>query len=89
VATVLGERPLPAGDAPVTLAVQARGQDYVLLAGVGEEPPTPVATADGRTLDSVSAGGFLGVWLGLVATSNGAPSDGVVAVERFEYQPSA
>ncbi len=89
VATVLGERHLPDGDDPVTLAVRARGQDYLLLAGVGDEAPTPVATADGRTLDSVSAGGFLGVWLGLVATSNGAPSDSVVTVERFEYQPSA
>jgi alpha-N-arabinofuranosidase len=87
--TVLGERPLPDGDDPVTLAVQARGQDYVLLAGAGDEPLAPVATADGRTLDSVAAGGFLGVWLGLIATSDGAPSATVVTVDRFEYEPTA
>lgn len=86
-ATVLAERPLPDGDDPVTLAVQAHGQDYALLAAVGDEPLTKLAVADGRTLDSVAAGGFLGVWLGLIATSNGTPSDSVVTVERFEYQP--
>lgn len=88
VATVLGERPLPDGDAPVTLSVRARGQDYALLVAVGDEPPATLATADGRTLDSVATGGFLGLWLGLVATSNGAPSATVAVVERFEYQPS-
>lgn len=87
VATVLGERPLPGGDVPVTLAVRARGQDYALLVAVGDEPPATLATADGRTLDSGATGGFLGLWLGLVATSNGMPSATVAVVERFEYHP--
>ncbi|MFI6425558.1 glycoside hydrolase family 43 protein [Promicromonospora sp. NPDC050880] len=92
VATVLGERALPDGTdgpEPVTLVLQVRGQDYGLLAASGDDPPALLAVADGRTLDSVSAGGFLGLWLGVVATSNGAPSSSVATVERFEYEPSA
>ena len=44
-----------------------------------------VAVADGRTLDSVATGGFLGLWIGVHATSNGAPTGTVAHVERFEY----
>ena len=48
-----------------------------------------VATVDGRTLDSAAAGGFLGLWLGVHATSEGRPSASVVRVERFVYEPVA
>jgi len=76
-------------DAPVTLTVSARGQDYALLAGaVGAEPAT-VAVADGRVLDSVATGGFLGLWIGVYATSNGRPTATIAHVERFEYLPAA
>lgn len=83
---VVGERALP-GDEPVTVVVSARGQDYALLAGTGGEEPEVVAVVDGRTLDSVATGGFLGLWFGVYATSNGRATGGELMVERFEYLP--
>ncbi|MEE6289096.1 family 43 glycosylhydrolase [Georgenia sp. MJ173] len=88
----LGEVVLPAGE--VTLTVSARGQDYALLAGVAGlagaagSAPVTVAVADGRTLDSVATGGFLGLWIGVYASSNGQPTDTTVEVRRFEYLPA-
>jgi alpha-N-arabinofuranosidase len=89
VETVLGELPLADVDGPVTLSVRARGQDYALLASVGDGEPVTVASADGRVLDSVSTGGFLGLWIGVFATSNGRPTTTVVHVDRFDYVPAA
>ncbi len=86
---ILGEQLLPAGDGPVALTVRARGQDYALLAAAGDREPVTVAVADGRALDSVSTGGFLGLWIGVYATSNGRPTDSTVGVERFEYLPTS
>jgi alpha-N-arabinofuranosidase len=83
----LGELSL-VGDAsaPVTLAVSARGQDYALLAGTPGDLAT-VAVADGRTLDSVATGGFLGLWIAVYATSNGRPTTTAVEARSFEYVP--
>lgn len=87
VETVLGEAPyrLHAGE-PVRLGLRVRGQDYGLCVGLdgGEQL---IATADGRTLDSVATGGFLGLWLGVYATSNGAPTTTTVELDRLEYRP--
>lgn len=83
---VLGAATVPADDhGPVRLTVSARGQDYALVAQAGEQPPVTVAVADGRTLDTVATGGFLGLWLGVHGTSNGAPTSTVAHVERVEY----
>ncbi|QTE30131.1 glycoside hydrolase family 43 protein [Pengzhenrongella sicca] len=84
----LGELPLAgeAGDA-VTLTVQARGQDYALLVATGGAEPGVVAVADGRALDSVSTGGFLGLWIGVYATSNGRPTQTIAHVDSVEYLP--
>jgi xylan 1,4-beta-xylosidase len=95
VETTLGDLPLAGGpDESVTLTVRARGQDYALLASTagtentaGAEPET-VAVVDGRTLDSVATGGFLGLWIGVYATSNGRPTKTVAHVQRFEYVPA-
>jgi alpha-N-arabinofuranosidase len=46
-----------------------------------------VAVADGRQLDSVAAGGFIGLLLGMYGTSNGAESTTVVEIESVEYSP--
>ncbi|MDT0166795.1 family 43 glycosylhydrolase [Actinotalea sp. AC32] len=88
VETVLGERVLPDGDGGVVLGVSARGQDFALVAGTDGQEPETVAVVDGRTLDSVATGGFLGLWLGVYATSNGSPTQTEVVVERFEYLPA-
>jgi alpha-N-arabinofuranosidase len=69
--------------------VSARGQDYALLAGAAGAEPATVAVADGRVLDSVATGGFLGLWIGVYATSNGRPTTTLAHVERFEYLPVA
>lgn len=83
--TVLGEVPVDAGaDGAVRLALRARGQDYA-LAVVGASEAT-VAVADGRTLDTVATGGFLGLWIGVYATSNGRPSEATVDV-ALAYTP--
>lgn len=85
--TVLGEVPLQGDSDRVTLTVSARGQDYAL--GVQEEGRSPVvvATADGRWLDSVTTGGFLGLWIGVYATSGGRPTTSTATVVRVEYVP--
>src|SRR6478752_7604671 len=88
VESTLGELSLPAGDGPVTLTVRARGQDYSLLAGAEGVEPVTVGVADGRALDSVATGGFLGLWIGAYATSNGRATATVAHVERFEYVPA-
>lgn len=93
VETVLANVPVddqraPDPDSPVDLGLRVRGQDYtVVLGGPGEE--REVVTLDGRILDSTVAGGFLGVWLGLVATSNGRPTTSSAVVEWFDYRPAA
>ncbi len=83
---VLGEATaaLPA-DGAFRLGLRVRGQDYALTVTVGDSVRV-VATADGRTLDSVATGGFIGLWFGVYATSNGAPTTTEVDVERFEYR---
>lgn len=71
----------------MTLAVGARGQDYAVLAGTPGGELATVAVADGRTLDSVATGGFLGLWIAVYATSNGRPTTTAVEVGSFEYLP--
>ena len=85
--TVLGEAPVdPAGGA-VVLTVSARGQEYRLVVEQDGGAPVTVAVADGRWLDSVTTGGFLGLWIGVYGTSRGRPDAGRVHVERVEYLP--
>ncbi|WP_426565158.1 family 43 glycosylhydrolase [Angustibacter sp. McL0619] len=87
--TVLGEHRVRGGAGePVTLAVWASGQEYSLLAAGPGEPLTVLGTVDGRTLDSVATGGFLGLWIGVYASSNGRPTSTTVQVEGFEYRPA-
>lgn len=92
VSTVLAQVPLdgPASD-PVSLVLSARGQDYRLIVEQGTDDHlrrTTVATVDGRTLDTVAAGGFLGLWLGAYGSSNGRPTSSVARVQQVEYRPA-
>ncbi len=80
VESVLGEVAL--GDGPLELGLRIRGFDYGLTVGTAL-----LATADGRTLDSVATGGFLGLWLGAYGTTHGGPTGTVVEVGPFEYCP--
>jgi alpha-N-arabinofuranosidase len=84
---VLGEANLGLpSDAPVPLGLRVRGQDYALTVTVGDSEQV-IATADGRSLDSVATGGFIGLWFGVYATGNRAASSTTVDLERFEYRP--
>ena len=86
---VLGEAwPDVAVGGPLRLAVRVRDHDYALTVATGEAAETRVATADGRDLDSVATGGFLGLWLGIYGTSAGAASSTVVEVDSVEYRPA-
>lgn len=87
VRTVLGSAPVDATAGTVALTVSARGQDYGLVVEQPGRPPVTVAVADGRWLDSVTTGGFLGLWIGAYATSAGRPVTSTVRVERLEYVP--
>ena len=88
VESTVGELPLGEGDDAVVLTVRARGQDYSLLAHGSGAGPVTVAVVDGRALDSVTTGGFLGLWIGAYATSNGRPTRTVAHLERFDYVPT-
>lgn len=83
---VLGDVVIDAGPAEeIALLLRARGQQYELRAGSPGAASVFVATADGSALDSVTTGGFLGLWIGVHGTSNGASTDTVLHVRRFEY----
>ncbi|MGM1017500.1 MAG: glycoside hydrolase family 43 protein [Actinomycetota bacterium] len=72
------------GDA-VHLVLSATGQDYALHAGLDPRDMRTVGVADGRTLDAVSTGGFLGLWVGVYGTSHGAETSTVVHVDHLDY----
>lgn len=80
----LGAVDLPA-DGPLTLGVRARGVDLELVADTGA--PVVVGTAAATALDTVATGGFLGLWLGVYGTSNGAATGTVAHVEQVTYTP--
>ncbi|RMB61903.1 glycoside hydrolase family 43 protein [Tessaracoccus antarcticus] len=87
--TVLAETPLElSSDGTVTLMVRARGQEYSLAVETPSGTET-LAVVDGRELDPVTVGGFLGLWMGVYATSNGQPSDATADVVTFDYRPGA
>ncbi|WP_263118518.1 glycoside hydrolase family 43 protein [Cellulomonas fimi] len=60
---------LGAGPAGNTLVLRTRGQEYALLSGPDLDHLSEIAVADGRDLDSVAAGGFLGLWIGPYVTA--------------------
>ena len=74
--------PVPETD-EVEFSLRGRGYEYAL----GHAGADAVA-ADGRELDASSTGGFLGLWIGVFATSAGADPRGEVRVTRFEYAPA-
>lgn len=73
------------GPGPGRLMLSARGQDYRLGYAVGDGSERYLVTVDGRILDPATAGSFVGVWIGLYATSNGRPTRSRANVDWFEY----
>jgi len=83
--TVLGRAPVPDGE--VVLTLRARDQDYGFEYRAGGRTER-LAGAHGGFLSSPEAGGFLGVWVGPYASSNGRPSEAVADIDWFEYAGS-
>ncbi|MDO8152071.1 glycoside hydrolase family 43 protein [Isoptericola sp. b408] len=87
----MGHASVAADAGRIVLGMRARGTDVDLF----HRSPTPdgpgrehhVATADARWLDTVTTGGFLGLWIGAFATSDGRPAAGSVRV-RLAYHPA-
>jgi len=82
-----GRMRLTGGSSAVDLLVRVREQDYEFAAARPGAQPEVVAVVDGRTLDTVATGGFLGLWIGAYGTSNDAETDTVMHLRRFDYSP--
>nr|AXL05839.1 alpha-N-arabinofuranosidase [uncultured bacterium] len=74
----------PVTAAEVVLTVEADEAGYTFR--VGE---TTLGAIERSFFSTERAGGFVGVYLGLYATSNGRPSGGRAHVHRFEYEHSS
>jgi alpha-N-arabinofuranosidase len=82
--TMLGERAIEAGQ--VYLKAEAHGQAYSFYVAGSPEAWQPVAEhVDGRVLSTPVAGGFVGAYVGMYASSNGQPSETIADFDWFEY----
>jgi alpha-N-arabinofuranosidase len=64
----------------------AQGQDYSFYVSTRPESWQPLETnVDGRLLSTPVAGGFVGAYVGLYASSNGETSENVADFDWFEY----
>lgn len=70
----------------IYLKVIARGQEYNFYYGSSETEMELLAeSVDGRILSSNVAGGFVGSYIGLFASSNGNESNNVADFDWFDY----
>jgi xylan 1,4-beta-xylosidase len=68
------------------LKVEAIGQAYSFYIATEPEAWQPVAEGvDGRILSTSYAGGFVGAYIGMYASSNGQPSTNIADFDWFEY----
>jgi alpha-N-arabinofuranosidase len=66
--------------------VEADGQAYSFYIATELESWQPVAEAvDGRILSTSVAGGFVGAYIGMYASSNGQPCANFADFDWFEY----
>ena len=66
--------------------VEADGQAYNFHIATEPEAWQPVAEGvDGRILSTPMAGGFVGAYIGMYASSNGQPSENTADFDWFEY----
>jgi alpha-N-arabinofuranosidase len=79
----LATQPLPAGR--YTLKVTAREQDYNFYFSTNGQWQTLAEKVDGRILSTPVAGGFVGAYIAMYASSNGQPSANHADFDWFEY----
>lgn len=83
--TTLADAPLPPHQR-LYFKVEAYGQSYSFYYATAPETWQPLAEkVDGRILSTPVAGGFVGAYLGLYASSQGQPSDNTADFDWFEY----
>jgi len=81
---ILAEQPVSAGR--LYLKVTAHEQSYSFYTATNLEKWYPLAEdVDGRILSTPVAGGFVGAWIALYASSNGQPSTNHADFDWFEY----
>ncbi len=81
---IAAEAPYSGGE--VKLRVEGTPHTYTFsFAPAGSDKFTHLGSLDTRYISTEVAGGFTGVFIGLYATSNGAPAAGKAYFERFEY----
>jgi alpha-N-arabinofuranosidase len=82
--TVLAELPIEGNR--FYFKVEANGQAYNFYIATEPEAWQPVAEGvDGRILSTPYAGGFVGSYIGMYASSNGQPSTNTADFDWFEY----
>ncbi|MGC1375278.1 MAG: glycoside hydrolase family 43 protein [Anaerolineales bacterium] len=80
----LAEQPLKAGQ--VFLKVEAHEQDYSFYTATAPDEWRPLAeNVDGRILSTPVAGGFVGAWIAMYASSNRQLSTNHADFDWFEY----
>lgn len=79
----LATQPLPAGR--YTLKVTAHEQDYNFYFSTNGQWHTLAENVDGRILSTPVAGGFVGAYIAMYASSNGQPSTNHADFDWFEY----
>jgi alpha-N-arabinofuranosidase len=81
----LAERPIEGSR--FYFKVEADGQAYSFYIATEPEVWQPVAEGvDGRILSTPFAGGFVGAYIGMYASSNGQPSVNTADFDWFEYK---
>ena len=81
---IMAEHPTPVGR--LHLKVEARGQAYSFYVASEPDRWVPVAQdVDGRILSTPVAGGFVGAYIAMYASSNGQPSTNSADFDWFEY----
>ncbi|MBN1565801.1 MAG: glycoside hydrolase family 43 protein [Anaerolineae bacterium] len=77
---------MPLAHSPVYLKVEAQGQAYSFsVSADGADWQTVADQVDGRILSVMVAGGFVGTYIGLYASSNGQTSLNVADFDWFDY----
>jgi len=77
---------LPIESSRFYFKVAADGQVYSFYIATAPEAWQPVAEGvDGRILSTPIAGGFVGTYIGMYASSNGQPSTNMADFDWFEY----
>ncbi len=69
----------------IQMVVQANGQDYNFYFGNEDQLTEMAVNVDGRILSTDVAGGFIGTYVGMFASSNGFDSSNTADFDLFEY----